>query len=369
MPERPLFPSGYDAEPIPRTPIRPLGMVSDFVVDVLPSYLADIRAGKRSATELSDAADVFVGSTRINWDELNGDDKIRDIALLDLILLRQGIIRAEGAMPPNLQKEVRLGAAMSRRIPALTYEDLVMVNPLGKDPRLLTTGDESKTELDFYETHARIEADLAQVISSMVKSITALGDTNIAPTARVAEATTLLTDAFRGIPSSHAAHTLGGIGKDMQVPHFNLFNAYFQPDPDGYRAPSGLFTTTIPCIELLLAGENVLPSTEDEIEKSMDYYPRAGKAKLRFAQELNTHGVSLLSLTQAVGNPPDLYAQLQRAENYLRSFRRSHLKAVINKAPDAYSGDRAGTAGVMDVKNFLEVRIDQVLIPDLEQPN
>src|ERR1700730_18501835 len=101
MIERKLF-SSIDAREIERPfPIRPLGPLSDLVVEEMPKQLESVRLNGGNVLALSNAGESLLSSLSASqWSEIEADPKQRDLALLDLIYLQTGI-SSSGTTPGN----------------------------------------------------------------------------------------------------------------------------------------------------------------------------------------------------------------------------------------------------------------------------
>ncbi len=141
-----LFTAGE--KPAPKNKIRPLGILSDFVVEKFPARIAagDPHLAQEIENIIGDRQ-FTIPATQI------------EIARLDAIMIEAGL-RMSGAKPGR--KLQKLIGDLSRRTgqrPIISYQDIVLYNPPG-DMRTFTGGSTAKQEMDFYIGHQMIESCL-----------------------------------------------------------------------------------------------------------------------------------------------------------------------------------------------------------------
>src|SRR5437588_12044422 len=136
MAEKPLF--DYDhPENEARIPNRPLRTVSDFVIEQMPGRLAEIRVGTGDIHSLVHDTELMIAGLRHTAPErMLVDAQAWYLAAFDLKLLEAGIAQSArllhaNAQPPDiLVAMVNAFANGTDQPPTLTYEELVLINPL-----------------------------------------------------------------------------------------------------------------------------------------------------------------------------------------------------------------------------------------------
>lgn len=320
--------------------IRPLGNVSDFVVEVLPWELEASSTGFIERVErLLDSLDTrhVAEMLQPEW----------DVALLDLKMIEAGIVHS-GLTPP-VRLTTLVDQLSGEEVPSLTYEDLVFLNPEG-DPRLFTTGTTGKTETFFYRQHRRIEAALERTIAKMREGIEGLQSTRGINEIADALAATETDLAFVLAATSD-------VGK-MNPQHFAAFRKYLVVHPSrGLKGPSGAFTARIPILELLLHGDELPPDYHEYLAVNWRYFPREGRVQLAEVLEQMRMSQTLVTIWRRLCEPEALRAPIAALGRFFAKFRRIHYGAVARQIPEAVQGKIAGTGGETNPGEFLRDRI------------
>lgn len=169
MNAEPLFAPGV--KPAPTAQTRPLGALSDFIVEELPERIAVIRAhakhhfqyalgapfglsGDDGQGELSNTIERMISGRRFS---IPGGQ--HDVARLDLMMVEAGLRAVGGVCGPALGNFIMDMAQQTGQKPILSYQDLILSNPQG-DMRTFTNGAIGKQEADFYRGHVMIESCL-----------------------------------------------------------------------------------------------------------------------------------------------------------------------------------------------------------------
>lgn len=332
-----------------RTRQRPLGPISDFVVEQLPIELEAIRGGKSTENLVREAYSLIQGMP--SFDARIQDAHSRDLAGLDLKILEAAIAHS-GAIPPDsLVLSVDAFAAKNNQPPAITYEEIILINPPA-DHRTFTRGEPGQSEADFYEGHRRIEAYLAQAINTVELGIQALtsGSEDVG-TVGVAIGT-------RADYIEQVIHYMHAIGMKMPKEHFAEFRPYLGTHPIRQtKGPSGAFTARIPILELLLAGEHLPEEYMQYLENNKMYFPRSGRIQIDQARSMVEEGLTLTALSRRLGNPEALDGGIDLLGKSIRKFRGVHYKGVAHQVPGAISGHTRGTGGEIDPGTFLRERM------------
>ncbi|TAH36146.1 MAG: hypothetical protein EYC62_03345 [Alphaproteobacteria bacterium] len=163
-----LFAGAVKSAPIAK--IRPLGPLSDFVVEELPNRLSAIRfAQSKSAQQTGpfglgqqgDSTEKLAADIEglIAGKQFHVPHAKTNLARLDLMMLEAGL-RAIGTVPgAGLQTLIDDASRETGQQPILSYQDIIIDNPPG-DLRTFTTGVIGKQEADFYRGHQMIESCL-----------------------------------------------------------------------------------------------------------------------------------------------------------------------------------------------------------------
>lgn len=329
-----------------RWPIRPLGEVSNFVVEQLPQELSAIRERSADVRGLVEKCEELLGNVSIGSFDADPDLNL-DLALLDLIFLESGIVHSGGVPGERLTRLVDELALKGGRIPALTYEDLVYVytNPLGQDPRTFTEGATGLSERDFYMGHWRVERELNSCVvrcRGIVKNET--------PWPEAEEALHEVSQRLEVV----ADHTKM-LGMQMPREHFRAFRQYLNTHPlRGFKGPSGVFSATFPTLEILVAGDKLPKEYYEYYAENWQYLPRHERPLFEEARQLASEGRTLGQLVERVPSLGDAVGAIGIS---IQKFRGTHYQAVRNQIPEVLNGQAAGTGGEQDVDGFLRKRM------------
>ncbi len=355
-------------DPLPdRIENRPLGRVSDFVQNLLPVTLEEIRTYK-SAGILTDLANhVEVMFENFDYGVLIKDGNLDSEALflsrLDLLMLDGGIahssaiLESTGALQQPIEpgpkfKSVLEKIVMLSGMPAhLTYEDIVLNNPTN-DKRVFTNGRIGQSEADFYEGHLLIEHELEKGIVLLRDAFEEASNNPLSPV--VAEALNQSQNSLKFL-----VEYTGRIGRDMSIEDFKYFRAYLQSHPrNGLSGPSGQFTARVPLTEVLLVGDRLGSGHSDYFDKYRQYFPVDGMKQIDNYFQRSVNEGSLLTKLQKAGNP-ELNKLILANLKLIMQFRNAHMKATKRQLLDGITGPVRGTSGVSDIEVFLRGRIDK----------
>lgn len=346
-------------ETMTQLPTRPLGKFSDFVVLGLPASLTAIREGIAIPSvfhELSDGLIEGLSSDIIT--RATSTPKSADLALLDMLVMDNALVRT--SLPNSkLSALIETLAAANGRPPIITYEDLILINPLDMDCRLHTDGKVGSSERGFYVAHREIEEDLDILINTSKESIARLEREGLSSITEVSEM--IHTAGLRWV---NINERMDFLWNEVPKDHFTAFREYFMshpsrknPDGEVYKGPSGAFTAGIPVFEILFAGEKMKPEQFNYFKENEIYFPRKGREDIRDALEYLQNGLTLTQLAGALGNPPTLGAELAKLDYYLNQFRGKHYGAVKHHIPGAIEGNVSGSTGQTEVGQFLKGRM------------
>lgn len=311
---------------------RPLGSVSDFVVEEMPRILeSQPKELVHWCGRLDSVAPVLHAS------------EDRDLALLDLKMLEVGIVHSGLQAPSKLLELVDQFAGSE--VPGLTYEDLVFVNP-ANDRRAFTRGEVGETEKTFYSSHTLIETCLNQVIEKVRRAIQKVEVAGIQDSLEIVE--NRLDLVLSVLASLY----------QMRPEHFSVFRKYLNSHPvRGLKGPSGAFTAGIPILEVMTRGDELPPEYFTYLTENMKYFPRAGQKMLQEVLTWSATGNTLTSLSRHAGADPVLGNMVEMIGTFLNKFRAMHYPIVPRQVPEIVHGDVAGTGGEKNPLAFLRERM------------
>lgn len=327
---------------------RPLGPLSDYVVEQLPYELEEVREGKRDSNRLTGCVDFPAYLSTDAFTYALGNNRLRDMAGLDLKILEAAVVHSGGTPPKRLILTVDMVAELTEQPAGITYEEIILINP-PSDRRTFTQGEIGQSEADFYEGHRCIEGNLATAITGEREAITRLRQNGPAV---VDEVVNLL-----GVTSANIAvvnEYMGVIGMRMPRTSFEVFRRYLTTHPTrGLKGPSGAFTAKIPILELFLAGEQLPADYHQYLADNRIYFPRNEREEIDEACRLAQNRFSLTAICQQIGRPAVLVQRLAEISGLIRDFRGRHYRGVKHQIPGAVSGKMAGTGGEVNPGVFL----------------
>lgn len=341
-----------DNDTVKKVPVRPLGRISDYVVEMFPIRLEEIRGLNGNQLVLERAL------KKLNEEVLSllgvpipqgMNDASLDLALLDLKMLENGILSAGGLVPFALTELVDMFSGVTGQIPGIVYEELILINPK-HDRRTYTTGLVGHSEADFYEVHRIIEGIMDGVVSHLWHAVELLSNDNHQAVATLNRASEELSSI---IPYGKT------VGRNMDRSHFKVFRFYLGSHPyrllkgEPIKGASGAFSATIPLVDLLLAGENLQGDHLAYIHVNMPYFPRKDQKELERAFRAIQEERTLHSLYRRVGEPEELGVVLKEISETLHTFRGVHYQGIKHQLPEAMSGEVPGTGGEANVSEFL----------------
>lgn len=333
-----------------RIPERPLGSVSNHVVEVMPSQLQNVREGGISNTEFTDRCQKIVEGMEV--DPLNLRDSDLDVALLDLKMMEAAIVHSRGIAPGKLTNLVDQMSSLTNQPSGITYEEIVLINPQ-LDKRTFTNGRVGQIEADFYEGHRRIEVGLVDSREVLEQNITLLqtGTPQV-----ISEAAMNFREFERRLYT--LVKTTEVIGMNMSKEGFAQFRQYLGTHPGrGTKGPSGAFTPVVPVIELYLAGDRLPPEYFNYLKENEIYFPRRGRLNIASALSFVHSGQTVNAVSNQLGNPKELQESIEAIGAQVRKFRGNHYKAVRHQIPGAIAGNISGTGGEDDPGTFLRNRM------------
>ncbi|MBS3144741.1 hypothetical protein J4208_04105 [Candidatus Woesearchaeota archaeon] len=307
-----LFSPNKSLEDLCRTPNRPLGAFSDFVVKRLPFILADSDCKEILPQAIEQTIPVSL--------PVLSDDAVR-LAHLDVQMAVQSLLRHEFPKGKHLQSLATQLAQRSGQTNIITYSALIFDNPTS-DPRTFTQGVAGLAELSFYTLHGLIEAQLSDAVRSV--------------------RFTLSTHYFERLEQARAslekAQSLMHCFDKLTSAYFAAFRQYLFAH-DGFTGPSGVFSPGFRQLDTLLLGEPVdLDKLTDDLNAG--YFPDRKDIADTIAH-VRQWG-SLFNLAQ---QKPILGKSMGAILTANLDLRRDHYAQIRRLIPGIIENSMAGTSG------------------------
>lgn len=326
-------------EETPFVPIRPLGEISDFVIETLPVLINALAAEQNPeikqghALELAKSIEyLFSRISPVRLEEIKNSSSLK-VALLDckmcaMALWHSGIYDLPKSFSYILQT---LSDTYGYPI-ILTYEDIVLNNPIA-DMRTFfgSTDVVGKNEYLFYRSHQVIEDELSPVIELLRRTVDS------------AEIKTAEINDLWGRMKKCRIILKKLLIDELQSGPFNKFRNYLD-STKFHSGPSGAFTGSYPLIDLFWRGPDHIPidNREKYIEQS-NYFPVHQREEIR--ELILNPKRNIRSLGRIKGPEFEILFRVLKIE--MVNFRSLHLKAVEKHLPDVYSGKAKGTGGTL----------------------
>lgn len=241
-----------------------------------------------------------------------------------------------------VNQQLHEAAAVIGKPPTMTYEDLVFTNPffmydipdrtvrvLSRDP--LVAHDEAV----FYAAHREIEIPLYQAINSLRALDGNLQSQSDAP------------DLLERVVGN-----VRRLYHRLDPKQFAAFRPFFV-GINSYPGPSGLYSESIPILDLLVhGGSNIAPEERRQMLANieMGLYPNFRAHSVLFRHLLETDNPQLAM-------PDEVRGRLSR---HLNAFRRTHRESVKKFVPGAMQGRAEGSGGVADVAGYLAGKVIKI---------
>jgi len=327
-----------------REPVRPLGSLSDFVVEVLPKLLdtdeslAEWWRRRIDETELEELrrtalseieclyTDYFSAKKeKIALIEKNNDWSVFDnktfaqeffwenleLAMYDLWMIQnvlrykkwKHIIDSIKVPLSDFNKEynyllqldpvydtleeplclwvlINELSNINERVPQITYEDLIFVNPLHKDPRLFFDWKTGNAEYLFYYWHGLIEKHFNTIWEELFTILEEVDAWNF-DVQSIKQKVTLLKDKWdECLNLLWTYHT-------MLRKHFSIFRELFLSKPHLWlRWASWAFSAWMPIFDLL-TWLNTLDTAQNwYLDRNLKYYPKQWQELIKKARKM-----------------------------------------------------------------------------------
>jgi len=265
-----------------RTPNRPLGQLSNFVVEDLPGLVAN-----KDLQRISSASEGLAHEL----DEMPNDRT----AHLDLMFLATAIETLGGKTGVVLESTIGKNFGATAAPMNLSYEDLIVGMPHDTDPRTFLPGETGEAERYFYRVHRSIENRMAQIIQAL--------ETGLFEPEQMRDL--LEEQAVPGMKDVNAQ--MEAMRDDLNGYQFNKFRPFFRRRK-GIPGASGKYSGGSLVIDTLVAGNDpqLLPKLEakrDEIiaypTSSVETDDVAGTADIIRSLALSKIGKTLIEMDQA----------------------------------------------------------------------
>lgn len=259
---------------------RPLGLVSDFVVDQLPHFIAEIKCSERPSEAVKALGRTINAMTaEMDYDELllslsHSDFEIAKTDVQYLVNSAYQLSAFAGLHPWDAEQTV--GVALSRlarltcerqpSIGVLSYEDMILTNPVQSDPRVYCLGAAGVEERDFCLGHQLIETELQSAIEALVE-LRDVAD---------ADAAQCLSRCLEHVESAN--RVLTRFDQHMSPDLFGQFRVFYEKNPyKNTLGPSGRFSARVVAVSVLLIGEELFRQKRQfykDVYRLSKYYPQ-----------------------------------------------------------------------------------------------
>ncbi|MCA6116793.1 hypothetical protein J6524_18085 [Bradyrhizobium sp. WSM 1738] len=174
-------------------------------------------------------------------------------------------VEAELTVGEELSRLARLSCHRQPSIEVLSYEDMILTNPVQSDPRVYCLGAAGVEERDFCLGHQLIESELQLAIEALLE----LRDT------AEADAGHCLAVCLECLES--AKFILTRFYEHMSPDLFGQFRVFYGKNPYKNRlGPSGRFSARIVAVSVLLVGDDLFqqkPQFYRDVYRLSEYYP------------------------------------------------------------------------------------------------
>jgi hypothetical protein len=228
----------------------------------------------------------------------------------------------------QLNNQLKVVAKKISKPATMTYEDLIFTNPVYNQTRVVSEDPlTAEHEAYFYRAHRDIEGHLANCVEILLSRQIAPDNAQIAA----------------GEMAS-AVNNIGQLYANLEPSDFTAFRPFFV-GLNGYPGPSGLYSETIPILDLLVHGGSNIDHQQEEVILSNIFN----------GLYANNNGYNNILAKLLVERPEtnlDSQNQTEMAR-LLNAFRKAHHNSVRKFVPEALTGQDAGSGGVTNVAEFL----------------
>lgn len=247
-----------------------------------------------------------------NLEVIKARAAFNDVAMLDAKMMYVIVSKLElEELSAQYRNAIIEGLKFMQRPPIaqLTYADIILTNPTDQ-MRTFTQGKTGESEASFYRGHQVIEGHLNDIIENL-RYANNTGDADFI--------------VYASQSLSEAKQAMEKIGNDLDVSDYKEFRRYFDPNPyTGEKGPSGLFSTRIPHIDILLGGWQGYKG-KDFLADNAGYFPQRDMFKLR--ESLNEN----VNLSERFASDSFAKSQLNTIRNWMEKFREAHKGSMRHR--------------------------------------
>jgi hypothetical protein len=247
-----------EPDSVHRTQVRPLDLLSNYVIEELPTDLQKIRNRELSIDSFQKKVDETATAAMDLLKDLSPTDA--QIGRLDVMILQQAL-QTSGASPQEGVHVLAdtLSAKRPLSMPSLSYEDLILSNPKD-DPRTFNRGDIGRSEIFFYEVHQEIEKTLYSMRCELDRVLHS--SAHLLAASQIDAGISVDRHDYEKLFDEHLIPGLSSIESNMEnmkeqlkVQHFNAMRGSFVPNLyRGISGPSGKFSAGFYAMDALLLG-------------------------------------------------------------------------------------------------------------------
>ncbi len=137
--------------------------------------------------------------------------------------------------------------------------------------------------------------------------------------------------------------------KAMSGEDFNRFRVFFVskkcPFAGNMAGPSGLYSSKVPTLDLLLSGKYLPPEFTGFLGLHEFSYPVMERHARQSTIAAAGQSKSVLDAIHQLGDPECLAADFARLQQSLAAFRRGHMQLVVKFIPEVVTNASEGTGG------------------------
>ncbi len=246
--------------------------------------------------------------------------------LSSLILELTNLIQKES----NLERKETNQMKLVERVPQITYEDLIFVNPLNSDPRLFFWWKTWNAEYLFYYGHGLIEKHFYQMVNNVIYLISNLENNTISEN-KITEITQKISWEWKQV-----LKLLGSYHR-LLTDHFSVFRELFITKLEIWlRWASGAFSAWFPILDILTWLNTLDTANRWYLQEHLKYYPSEWQRLLNIAKEMADNNQTIESLwsSKNLDSVMELYDVMQKN---IHRFRKAHAHITAKIIPDIYT--------------------------------
>ena len=265
----------------------------------------------------------------------------------------------------NIQKSTDRVSAILWLAPILTYEWIILINPLDTTPKTFTQWPDATHETFFYKIHRAIEIE---VYPELQKVIQLANDTTMSD-----ETSLLILDSINS-KLEFAVWKMGEMYRSFDKEAFSKFRSFFSGinfrllDNERYPGPSWASSCIFPTLDILLGIERVAAlSTHAHIVRpkiAWRWY-----ATISDMGEAEKWVLANGDLYKRFAEKSEFLEKLNILTSTLKKFRMNHQWNVKKYLPEVFVGAE-WTGWAVDVPNYLSSIIDNTkfrITPNVSQ--